>query len=363
MNRSIKGIMVFLALALSFHASAVKLKSQASLVGFNPDQAPDRVKKIGVVRVNFEAKRRPEKVKKAAAAAVADAFFERCKKLFRNTPVAKKTKKKSKKVVHKKKKKKQAKPRSSAPSAPRNLDDYGFTGSNQALGIKDYVFEDPSGHAVKVTLLLNAKLEAQKNVDAVVNPANSTLIGSAGVSDKLQNAAGPELVAYIEKHIQEDHKGHRCKVGQVKVTSAFNLRANGIKYILHTVGPKGLAKQRALLLQEAYTNVLKQAVTKSLRSIAIPAISIGIFGYPAGEAAQVAVATIVDFIHNNDCGALREIRLPIWDQPAVRPGAQHQVAGLNKDYFNYYRRLFEGKVRKPSNWERAKAFVKRKLRS
>ncbi|HSW73889.1 MAG TPA: macro domain-containing protein [Candidatus Limnocylindria bacterium] len=348
MNRFIKLMLISLGMVSAFSLHGIRFKDYATVVGFDRYDVPQNVKKIGAVTTKGADKKK-QRLVVAARAAVAK-------------------KKSKKKVAHTSKKKKKA-------TGLRNFSDYGFTDVTKTIGVKDFVFEDPCGHKVKVVLLLNAKLEAQRNVDVVVNPANETLIGSAGVSLALQEAAGPELVAHIQKNIRTINAvGYRCRVGEVKVTPAFKLRKNGIRYIFHTVGPKGAHKQRTTLLQETYRNLLRQVVPTrrpdigrnvwvtevSAHSIAIPTISIGIFGYPAAEAAQVAVDTIVDFIHNNNCGSLREIRLPIWDQPVTRTGHGHVANqfGLDKDYFKYYRRLFEGKASNPSVWERVKALAR-----
>src|SRR5581483_8353840 len=99
------------------------------------------------------------------------------------------------------------------------FDDYGFS-PKKTMAIKKFVFKDKVGHDISVVLLLNSDITKHKNVDAIVNPANETLIGSAGISAALQEAAGPELVEYIENHCTKDRSGNRCAIGEVKRTPA-----------------------------------------------------------------------------------------------------------------------------------------------
>ncbi len=122
--------------------------------------------------------------------------------------------------------------------------------------------------------------------DAIVNAANERLSDGAGVNGAIHRAAGPELPAACRAL-------GGCPTGQARITPGFNLPA---RFIIHTVGPvwHGGGHGEAELLASAYRNSLAVAQEHGLRSIAFPAISCGIFGYPVEEAARIAVDTVRD---------------------------------------------------------------------
>jgi O-acetyl-ADP-ribose deacetylase (regulator of RNase III) len=127
-------------------------------------------------------------------------------------------------------------------------------------------------------------------VDAIVNAANEWMLGGGGVDGAIHAAAGPELVEACRK-VPEVRPGVRCPTGEARVTPGFRLPA---RYVIHTVGPvwHGGTRNEPALLSACYRNSLALAERHGLTSVAFPAISCGVFGYPVAEAASIAVREV-----------------------------------------------------------------------
>jgi len=129
-------------------------------------------------------------------------------------------------------------------------------------------------------------------VDAIVNAANSTLLGGGGVDGAIHKAGGPEI-------LEQCKRIGGCPTGEARITTAGKMPS---KYVIHTVGPiyKNGKNREGELLYNAYYHSLILAREYNLKSIAFPSISTGAYGYPINEAADIAIEAVIDFIKDND---------------------------------------------------------------
>jgi len=131
-------------------------------------------------------------------------------------------------------------------------------------------------------------------IDAIVNAANSSLLGGGGVDGAIHDAAGPEL-------LNECRTLNGCEIGEAKITKAYGIKT--VKAIIHTVGPcvrGNLNDSHRYSLSNCYRNSLNLAKENQLRSIAFPCISTGIYHFPKKEATKIALETVKDWINEDE---------------------------------------------------------------
>ena len=145
-------------------------------------------------------------------------------------------------------------------------------------------------------------------VDAIVNAANTTLLGGGGVDGAIHRAAGPQL-------LDECRRLNGCPTGQAKITKGYRLPA---RHVIHTVGPvwSGGRRGEPELLASCYRESLKLASAHQLTTIAFPAISCGAYGYPLEAAVKIAVRECADFLAGDD--AIEKITFACFDEAALR---------------------------------------------
>lgn len=158
-------------------------------------------------------------------------------------------------------------------------------------------------------------------VDAIVNAANSSLLGGSGVDGAIHRAGGPAILAEC-KHIRQRYYPDGLPTGEAVITTGGQLPA---RHVIHTVGPVKSAEgdRAAWLLAACYRNCLALAVQHALTSIAFPAIATGVYGYPREEAAPVASQTIQDFLDSD--ASIHEVLMVFFAAQDAAVFSAHQV--------------------------------------
>ncbi len=147
--------------------------------------------------------------------------------------------------------------------------------------------------SAEISLILG-DITDQHHVDAIVNAANSSLLGGGGVDGAIHRRGGPEILAAC-RALRAGHLGGGLPTGQAVATTAGNLHA---RWVIHTVGPVySRSEDRSPLLVSAYRESLRVAGDLGAHSVAFPAISAGVYGWPIDDAARIAVSTIVAATH------------------------------------------------------------------
>lgn len=144
----------------------------------------------------------------------------------------------------------------------------------------------------------------KSKTEAIVNAANTSLLGGGGVDGAIHKAAGKEL-------LEECEKLNGCKTGEAKITAGYKLNA---KYVIHTPGPiwRGGKRGEADLLASCYRNSLQLAVDNNIKTISFPSISTGVYRFPVEQASEIAVKEILEFLNANE--EIETVQLVCYDE-------------------------------------------------
>lgn len=161
---------------------------------------------------------------------------------------------------------------------------------------------------------MNSKIKIEKgditgfNVDAIVNAANTSLLGGGGVDGAIHRAAGPQL-------LEECRKLNGCPTGEAKITRGYNLPA---KFVIHTAGPvwNGGSRGEDELLAGCYKNSLYRAIENNVKTVAFPAISTGVYHFPPERAAKIAIKETLNFLAQEP--AIEKITFVCFDEATYR---------------------------------------------
>jgi O-acetyl-ADP-ribose deacetylase (regulator of RNase III) len=189
-------------------------------------------------------------------------------------------------------------------------------------------------HSVRYRIGSKATLElalgdiTDETTDAIVNAANSGLLGGGGVDGAIHSAAGPSLLGECKK-IREQRGP--LPPGQAVTTSGAKLKA---RYVIHTVGPvwQGGKVNEPQILESCYCNSMEQANLKVCASVSFPSISTGAFGYPVRPAAQIALRTIADLLH--EPRSVKLVRFVLFDESTYKAYAA-AAEELSRDFPHY----------------------------
>jgi len=164
----------------------------------------------------------------------------------------------------------------------------------------------------------------QQGTDAIVNAANSSLMGGGGVDGAIHRAGGPAILQECKQIVARQG---RLPAGRAVITTGGNLKA---KYVIHTVGPvwHGGSKGESELLASAYQQSLKIAAGNNLNSVSFPSISTGAYGYPVDQAAKVALDAVITFL-SESTASVREVVFVLFDSRTLGAysSALREIAG------------------------------------